>query len=118
MPTLNLDRLADEGMTFFSFYGQPSCKPGRAACRLAASPIAARAWELAFNGRPPMTQNANSPCLDRRGLLTGMAALPVLPAAAGGSGAGGRDAFERGLLVRRLRRLPANDVPSVQGGAS
>jgi len=28
-----------------------------------------------------MTQNANSPRLDRRGLLTGMAALPVLPAA-------------------------------------
>src|SRR5262245_51201578 len=25
MPTPNLDRLADEGMTFFSFYGQPSC---------------------------------------------------------------------------------------------
>src|SRR5262249_40141161 len=66
MPTLNLDRLADEGMTFFSFYGQPSCKPGRAACSLAAPPIAARAWELAFKGRPPMTQNANSPRLDRR----------------------------------------------------
>jgi hypothetical protein len=25
MPTLNIDRLADEGMTFFSFYAQPSC---------------------------------------------------------------------------------------------
>ena len=31
MPTPNLDRLADEGMTFFSFYAQPSCTPGRAA---------------------------------------------------------------------------------------
>ena len=31
MPTPNLDRLADEGMTFFDFYAQPSCTPGRAA---------------------------------------------------------------------------------------
>lgn len=31
IPTPNFDRLADEGMTFFSFYGQPSCTPGRAA---------------------------------------------------------------------------------------
>src|SRR3546814_10845704 len=29
MPTPNLDRLANEGMTFFSFYAQPSCTPGR-----------------------------------------------------------------------------------------
>jgi hypothetical protein len=29
MPTPSLDRLADEGMTFFSFYAQPSCTPGR-----------------------------------------------------------------------------------------
>ena len=27
MPTPSLDRLASEGMTFFSFYGQPSCTP-------------------------------------------------------------------------------------------
>ncbi|WP_416068512.1 arylsulfatase (plasmid) [Rhizobium sp. YTUHZ045] len=31
MPTPNIDRLANEGMTFFSFYAQPSCTPGRAA---------------------------------------------------------------------------------------
>jgi hypothetical protein len=31
MPTPNLDRLSSEGMTFFSFYAQPSCTPGRAA---------------------------------------------------------------------------------------
>src|SRR5262249_57559396 len=31
MPTPNLDRMAEEGITFFSFYGQPSCTPGRAA---------------------------------------------------------------------------------------
>jgi arylsulfatase len=30
MPTPNLDRMADEGMTFFTFYAQPGCTPGRA----------------------------------------------------------------------------------------
>ena len=30
-PTPNLDRLAAEGLQFMSFYGQPSCTPGRAA---------------------------------------------------------------------------------------
>ncbi len=29
MPTPSIDRLASEGMTFFSFYAQPSCTPGR-----------------------------------------------------------------------------------------
>ena len=28
MPTPGLERLANEGMTFFSFYAQPSCTPG------------------------------------------------------------------------------------------
>ena len=31
MPTPSIDRLSNEGMTFFSFYAQPSCTPGRAA---------------------------------------------------------------------------------------
>src|SRR6478672_11155818 len=31
MPTPSLERLANEGMTAFSFYAQPSCTPGRAA---------------------------------------------------------------------------------------
>ena len=31
MPTPNIDKLAASGMTFFSFYAQPSCTPGRAA---------------------------------------------------------------------------------------
>ena len=35
-PTPNLDRLAAEGLQFLSFYGQPSCTPGRAACRSVA----------------------------------------------------------------------------------
>ena len=30
-PTPGLDKMAVEGMTFFSFYGQPGCTPGRAA---------------------------------------------------------------------------------------
>ena len=29
--TPSLDRMAKEGMTFYTFYGQPSCTPGRAA---------------------------------------------------------------------------------------
>jgi hypothetical protein len=41
MPTPSLDRLAAEGMTFYSFYGQPSCTPGRAAGRPGASLTAA-----------------------------------------------------------------------------
>ena len=43
-PTPSLDRLADGGMTFFSFYAQPSCTPGRAAVqtgRIRADPGAA-----------------------------------------------------------------------------
>jgi Sulfatase len=38
MPTPQLDRLADEGMTLFSFYAQPSCTPGRAAIQTGRIP--------------------------------------------------------------------------------
>ena len=31
MPTPSIDKLAAAGMTFFSYYAQPSCTPGRAA---------------------------------------------------------------------------------------
>jgi arylsulfatase A-like enzyme len=41
MPTLNLDRLADEGMLFTSFYAQPSRTPGRAAMQTGAFRTAA-----------------------------------------------------------------------------
>jgi arylsulfatase len=41
MPTPSLDRLAAEGMTFLSFYAQPSCTPGRAAVQTGRFPIAA-----------------------------------------------------------------------------
>ena len=33
MPTPNIDKMAHDGMTFFSFYAQPSCTPGRASGR-------------------------------------------------------------------------------------
>jgi arylsulfatase A-like enzyme len=38
MPTPNLDKMADEGMTFFDFYAQPSCTPGRAAMQTGRIP--------------------------------------------------------------------------------
>src|SRR5688572_26037262 len=38
MPTPALDRLAAEGMIFHSFYGQPSCTPGRAAMQTGRIP--------------------------------------------------------------------------------
>src|SRR5262247_696140 len=38
MPTPNIDRLAAEGMTFFTFYAQPSCTPGRAAMQTGRMP--------------------------------------------------------------------------------
>jgi|GEM_PF-2363373 len=38
MPTPNIDRLAADGMTFFSFYAQPSWTPGRAAMQTGRIP--------------------------------------------------------------------------------
>ncbi len=38
MPTPNIDRLAEEGMMFTSFYAQPSCTPGRAAMQTGRIP--------------------------------------------------------------------------------
>lgn len=38
MPTPNIDKMADEGMTFYSFYAQPSCTPGRAAMQTGRIP--------------------------------------------------------------------------------
>src|SRR5262249_59565735 len=38
MPTPSLDQLAAEGMTFLSFYAQPSCTPGRAAVQTGRIP--------------------------------------------------------------------------------
>jgi len=51
MPTPNLDRLANEGMTFFSFYGQPSCTPGRAAMQTGRFPNRSGMTTVAFQGQ-------------------------------------------------------------------
>jgi arylsulfatase A-like enzyme len=51
MPTPNIDRLADEGMTFFSFYAQPSCTPGRAAIQTGRFPSRSGMTTVAFQGQ-------------------------------------------------------------------
>ncbi len=51
MPTPNIDRLADEGMTFFSFYAQPSCTPGRAAMQTGRYPNRSGMTTVAFQGQ-------------------------------------------------------------------
>jgi arylsulfatase A-like enzyme len=51
MPTPNLDRMAAEGMTFFSFYGQPSCTPGRAAMQTGRFPNRSGMTTVAFQGQ-------------------------------------------------------------------
>jgi arylsulfatase A-like enzyme len=38
MPTTHIDRMAAEGTTFFTFYAQPSCTPGRAAMQTGCIP--------------------------------------------------------------------------------
>src|SRR6516225_6555124 len=51
MPTPNLDRMASEGMTFFSFYAQPSCTPGRAAVQTGRIPNRSGMTAVAFQGQ-------------------------------------------------------------------
>jgi arylsulfatase len=51
MPTPNFNRLADEGMTFTSFYGQPSCTPGRAAIQTGRIPNRSGMTTVAFQGQ-------------------------------------------------------------------
>lgn len=51
MPTPNFDRIASEGMTFFSFYGQPSCTPGRAAIQTGRIPNRSGMTTVAFQGQ-------------------------------------------------------------------
>src|SRR6201997_1308666 len=50
MPTPSIDRLAGEGMTFFSFYAQPSCTPGRAAMQTGRIPNRSGMTTVAFQG--------------------------------------------------------------------
>lgn len=51
MPTPSIDRMADEGMTFFSFYAQPSCTPGRAAMLTGRIPNRSGMTTVAFQGQ-------------------------------------------------------------------
>jgi arylsulfatase A-like enzyme len=50
-PTPHLDRLAAEGLQFMSFYGQPSCTPGRAAAVTGRLPIRSGMTTVAFPGQ-------------------------------------------------------------------
>ncbi len=51
MQTPSIDRLAEEGMTFFSFYAQPSCTPGRAAMQTGRIPNRSGMTTVAFQGQ-------------------------------------------------------------------
>ncbi len=51
MATPNIDKMADEGMTFFSFYAQPSCTPGRAAMQTGRIPNRSGMTTVAFQGQ-------------------------------------------------------------------
>jgi arylsulfatase len=51
MPTPNLDGMAANGMTFFSFYAQPSCTPGRAAMQTGRIPNRSGMTTVAFQGQ-------------------------------------------------------------------
>jgi arylsulfatase A-like enzyme len=50
MSTPNIDRLANEGLTMFSFYAQPSCTPGRAAIQSGRVPKRSGMSTVAFQG--------------------------------------------------------------------
>lgn len=51
MQTPNLDRMAKEGMTFYSFYAQSSCTPGRAAMQTGRFPNRSGMTTVAFQGQ-------------------------------------------------------------------
>src|SRR5690606_7725850 len=51
MPTPNLDKVAEEGMRVWSFYGQPCCTPGRAAMQTGRIPNRSGMTSVAFQGQ-------------------------------------------------------------------
>jgi len=51
MPTPNIDQLAADGMTFYSFYAQPSSTPGRAAMQTGRIPNRSGMTTVAFQGQ-------------------------------------------------------------------
>jgi arylsulfatase len=52
MPTPNLDRMANEGITFFTFYAQPSCTLGRAAVQTGRIQNRSGMTTVTFQGQP------------------------------------------------------------------
>ena len=50
MATPSIDKLAKDGMTFYSFYAQPSCTPGRAAMQTGRIPNRSGMTTVAFQG--------------------------------------------------------------------
>jgi arylsulfatase A-like enzyme len=51
MATPAIDQMAKEGMTFFTFYAQPSCTPGRAAMQTGRFPNRSGMTTVAFQGQ-------------------------------------------------------------------
>ncbi len=51
MPTPNIDQMAKDGMTFMTFYAQPSCTPGRAAMQTGRIPNRSGMTTVAFQGQ-------------------------------------------------------------------
>ena len=51
MPTPNLDKMAEKGVTMFSFYAQPSCTAGRAAMQTGRIPNRSGMTTVAFQGQ-------------------------------------------------------------------
>jgi arylsulfatase A-like enzyme len=51
MPTPSIDKMAADGLTFFSFYAQPSCTPGRAAMQTGRIPNRSGMTTVAFQGQ-------------------------------------------------------------------
>ncbi|HMQ94675.1 MAG TPA: arylsulfatase [Amaricoccus sp.] len=51
MQTPTFDKLAEEGMVFTNFYGQPSCTPGRAAIQTGRIPNRSGMTTVAFQGQ-------------------------------------------------------------------
>ena len=73
MPTPNIDRIADEGMTFFDFYAQPSCTPGRADIQTGRIPNRSGVMSVAFQGQGgglPKAEWALASALKRAGYKT------------------------------------------------
>ena len=92
MPTPSIDRIAAEGMTFFSFYAQPSCTPGRAAIQTGRIPNRSGMTTVAFQGQGVVCPRRNG---RSRRCSSRAATRPISPAS--------------GISARRLR------APNAQG---